>query len=108
MNFGFFSALYDDAKKYEDVEKYVDNWKGEKELKEIKSSNSILLLRFIYDTSRMGIKEIREYLGMPRPRFCEYYEIKIRTLEDWEYGKNPTPGRLLKLLSYTLVEDFLS
>lgn len=32
----------------------------------------------------MGIKDIREYLGMPRPQFCEYYEIKQGTLEDLE------------------------
>ena len=43
----------------------------------------------------MSIKDIREYLGMPRPQFCEYYEIKQRTLEDWEYGKNPVPQRMI-------------
>ena len=70
--------------------------------------NAVLLLRFIYEVAHMGIKDIREYLGLPRPNFCERYEIKLRTLEDWEYGKNPVPQHLTKLLSYTLVEDFMS
>ena len=104
MNFGLFSQLYDDAKNKE-CEDFVDS---NRKLENIKCDNIPLLLRFIYNVSLMEIKGIREYLGMTRPQFCECYEIKLRTLEDWEYGQNPTPKRLLKLLSYTLVEDFLS
>lgn len=105
MRFGLFSKLYDIAKEYDNVEYFIECQKNDEK---IEYENAVLLLRFIHDTSHMSIRDIREYLGMTRPQFCEYYEIKMRTLEDWEYGKNPVPQRLLKLLSYTLVEDFIS
>lgn len=106
MNFKQFLELYEEAKKCENVDDFIDR-KKILELKNAQDVDVVLLVRFIYDLAHMSIKEIREYLGLPRPQFCERYEIKLRTLEDWEYGKNPVPQRLLKLLAYTLVEDFL-
>lgn len=108
MKFGVFSELYEGAKECENVDEFIERWENEIQLKKTPDDNIVLLLRFIYEVAHMSIKDIREYLGMPRPQFCEYYEIKQRTLEDWEYGKNPVPQRMIKLLSYTLVEDYLS
>lgn len=107
MNFKLFSELYVEAKECENVESFIDNRENTLELKNAQDDNIVLLLRFVYDIAHMSIKDIREYLGLTRPQFCERYEIKMRTLEDWEYGKNPVPQRLLKLLSYTLVEEFM-
>ena len=108
MKFGLFSELYDEAKSCENVDVFIERREDDVELKKTPDDNIVLLLRFIYDAAHMGIRDIREYLGMLRPQFCEQYEIKMRTLEDWEDGKNPVTKSLLKLLSYTLVEDFLS
>lgn len=108
MKFGLFLELYEEAKGCANVDEFIDHRENDTALKKTPDENIVLLLRFIYDVAHMSIREIREYLGMPRPQFCEYYEIKMRTLEDWEYGKNPVPQRLLKLISYTLVEDFLN
>lgn len=107
MNFGLFHELYEEANTYKDVDAFINSRKDDATLKAM-YDNVVLLLRFIYDIARMNIKDIREYLGMTRPMFCEYYEIKMRTLEDWEYGKNPVSPRLLKLLSYTLIVDFMN
>ena len=106
MKFELFDKLYKSAKTYESIDGYINIWEDESEIKS-QYDNIVLLLRFIYDIAHMGIREIREYLGMTRPMFCERYELKIRTLEDWEYGKNPVPERFLKLLSYTLIADFM-
>lgn len=108
METGLFFELYDEAKKCENVDAFIDCRENDAALKEIPDVNIVLLLRFIYEVSHMGIKEIREYRGMLRSDFCEVYEFEMGTVEDWEEGKTPVPQRLLKLLSYTLVEDFLS
>lgn len=108
MKFGLFLELYEEAKGCADVDEFIDHRENDTALKKMPDENIVLLLRFIYEIAHMSIRDIREYLGMPRPQFCEYYEIKMRTLEDWEYGKNPVPQRFLKLIAYTLVEDFLS
>lgn len=107
MNFKLFLELYGEANKCESVDDFIDSRGKTLELKNVHEVDVVLLLRFIYEIAHMSIKDIREYLGLLRPQFCERYEIKMRTLEDWEYGKNPVPQRLLKLLAYTLVEDFL-
>lgn len=107
MSYGLFLKLYKSAETCKDVDDFIVNYKNDPEVNK-QHDNVVLLLRFVYDIAHMGIRDIREYLGMTRPAFCEYYEIRLRTLEDWEYGKNPVPERLLKLLSYTLIQDFIS
>ena len=108
METGIFLELYDEANKSEDVDTFIERRENDAALKKIPDVNIVLLLRFIYDVSHMGIKEIREHRGMLRPDFCKEYEIEMGTLEAWEDGKSPVPERMLKLLPYTLVEDFLS
>lgn len=107
MNYGLFVKLYENAKTCKDIDNFIVNYEKDPEVNK-QHDNIALFLRFIYDIAHMGIRDIREYLGMTRPKFCEYYEIKLRTLEDWEYEKNPVPERLLKLLSYTLIQDFIN
>lgn len=108
MEKGLFFELYDEARKCEDVDAFIDCRENDVALKKIPDVNIVLLLRFIYEVSHMGIKEIREYRGMLRSDFCKKYEFEMGTLEDWEEGRTPVPQGLLILLSYTLVENFLS
>ncbi len=106
IEYELFHKLYDCAKECGDVDNFIEEQM--EELYRLEIDDKALLLRFIHKLSGMGIKDIREYLGMLRPQFCKTYDIKLRTLEDWEYEKNKIPERLLKLLSYTLVIDFLN
>lgn len=46
----------------------------------------------------MQIKEMREYLGFSRAAFSRFYNIPIRTLENWESGKRQCPEYVLELL----------
>jgi len=54
----------------------------------------------------MTVKEIRQLTGLSQQKFCEKYEIPRRTLQDWEYGKNPCPVYTLKLLERVVKEDY--
>ena len=69
MKFGLFSELYDEAKSCENVDVFIERREDDVELKKTPDDNIVLLLRFIYDAAHMGIRDIREYLGMLRPQF---------------------------------------
>ena len=51
------------------------------------------------DKSERIIK-IRESTGMSRSKFCEYFGIPYRTLQDWELGNREMPDYLLRLIAY--------
>ena len=53
----------------------------------------------------MNTKEIRAILGVSRAEFSRRYGIPIRTLEDWDAGKNHPSPWLLKLLERVVMED---
>lgn len=54
------------------------------------------------------IKEIREQAGMSRERFCEYFKIPYRTLQNWELEIRDCPDYLVDLIEYKLrAEGFL-
>jgi len=38
----------------------------------------------------MDIKELRAQTRMTQKEFAEYFNIPIRTLQDWEAKKNPS------------------
>jgi DNA-binding transcriptional regulator YiaG len=44
------------------------------------------------------IKEARERIGMSRAEMSRQFEIPIRTLEDWDSGKNHTSPWVEKLI----------
>lgn len=48
---------------------------------------------------------IRKEAGMKRPEFSRKYGIPVRTLEDWDAGKNTPPDYVINLLARALYED---
>lgn len=50
--------------------------------------------------------ELRDIAKMNRTKFAEYFEIPLRTLEDWEAGRRKMPAYLLKLMSYKVMLEF--
>lgn len=46
----------------------------------------------------MTSKEIRDILGISRAEFSRRYGIPIRTLENWDAGKNTPPEWVANLL----------
>ena len=51
------------------------------------------------------IERIRSILGVSRAEFGRRYNIPIRTLEDWEWGKNKPPAYVVQLLERVVKED---
>lgn len=50
----------------------------------------------------MTIKELRQQTGLSQSAFAKYFEIPLRTVQDWEQGKRTPPEYLVKLMSEKL------
>lgn len=50
----------------------------------------------------MTIKELRQQTGLSQTAFARYFEIPVRTVQDWEQGKRKPPEYLVKLMSEKL------
>ena len=48
------------------------------------------------------IKKLREETGLNRKQFAIYYEIPLRTVEDWEAGRRTPPEYIPRLMEYKL------
>ena len=51
------------------------------------------------------IRELRKKTGLSQKKFCDKYGIPIRTLQDWEYGKNEPAPYLVNLLERAVNAD---
>ena len=46
----------------------------------------------------MSITELRKRAGMTQKQFAEYFEIPVRSLQEWEQDRRQPPPYLEKLL----------
>lgn len=53
----------------------------------------------------MNIKELRKLAGMSQKKFADYFDIPLRTLQNWEGGQRKPPDYLIKLLEYKLIKE---
>lgn len=53
----------------------------------------------------MTIKELRQQTGMTQKAFAAYFEIPVRTVEDWETGRRKPPEYLVKLMVFKWEND---
>jgi len=53
-------------------------------------------------------EKIREISGLSRTAFCKRYNIPLRTVEDWDWGKKVPSDWVLDLLERVVREDFPS
>lgn len=44
------------------------------------------------------LKDIRKETGLTQSEFAEYYEIPVRTIQEWEQGRRKPPQYIPKLL----------
>lgn len=58
------------------------------------------------DGGRMDYSELlklaRKQTGMSQVEFAKYFKLPRRTYQDWEYGKNPIPEYMIRLMLYKL------
>ena len=48
------------------------------------------------------LKSLRESTGMNRREFSEYFDIPIRTVQDWELDQRKMPDYILRMMEYQL------
>ena len=51
-------------------------------------------------------KEIRQQSGMNQTQFAKYFEIPLRTVQNWENNVNKCPDYLLKLMKEKIEKVF--
>lgn len=55
----------------------------------------------------MTIKEMRTVCGMTQKAFAEYFEIPLRSIQNWEGGQRACPSYLENLIEYKLTHEGL-
>lgn len=50
------------------------------------------------DEKKMTIKEIRESNGLTQKQFAEHFDIPIKTIQNWEYGRTNPPDYVTKMI----------
>jgi transcriptional regulator with XRE-family HTH domain len=55
----------------------------------------------------MNVKSLRASTGMTQKEFATYFEIPIRTLQDWEAGKRTPPSYVVSLIKYKIEKESL-
>ena len=53
----------------------------------------------------MEIKELRNKTGLSQAKFGKFYNIPLRTVQNWENNVNKCPGYVLQLLERAVMED---
>lgn len=55
----------------------------------------------------MDIKSLREQTRMTQREFSEYFDIPVRTIENWEGGKRTPPVYVAELIKYKIEKERL-
>ena len=53
------------------------------------------------------IKELRKRTKMTQKDFAEYFNIPVRTLQDWEHGRRNPADYLVELIKYKVERELL-
>lgn len=53
----------------------------------------------------MTIKELRQQIGLSQTAFAKYFDIPLRTVQDWEQGRRTPPEYLIQLMLYKLTNE---
>jgi putative transcriptional regulator len=55
----------------------------------------------------MTIKELRMKTGMTQKAFAEYFNIPVRTIQDWESERRTPPEYVVELIEYKIKKEDL-
>lgn len=53
----------------------------------------------------MEIKELRKSSKMTQQAFADYFNIPLRTIQNWEGGQRKCPEYLIQLMAYKLKKE---
>ncbi|MBO0445539.1 hypothetical protein JZO78_04215 [Enterococcus ureilyticus] len=107
MKFELFVTLYNEALEYKNVDMYIADRGWQDWMENFPEDKLGGILKAIYTLADQSIKEMREERGISRARFSRSYDIKLRTLENWDSGTNTTQPYTKMLIAYTFFMDDL-
>ena len=53
----------------------------------------------------MEFKELLEKSGMSMAEYSRYFNIPVRTIQDWKYGKRACAEYIINLMLYKLTKE---
>lgn len=59
----------------------------------------------VMDWLRPTIKELREQSGMSQSQFSNFFNIPIRTIQDWEQERRTPPPYVVELIEYKIKKE---
>ena len=65
-----------------------------------------VLDEMLAEETRETFREIVAQTGLSLAKFAEYYEIPLRSVENWSGGQRTAPDYVIKLLARVVAEDF--
>lgn len=102
MDYQTFKGLYAEAFNYTNVDEYVLHHDWSEWMNDYQENEIGTLLQTIYQMAHDPLKDIREHQGLSRAAFARQFDIPIRTVENWEYGKTEMPVWQKPLICYAL------
>lgn len=105
MIYKLFLSLYSEALGYADVDMYVAE-RGWQDWMILYPENEVgTLLQEIFFLANSDLKAIREKYKYSRAAFSRYFNIPIRSLEDWDAGRRKMPDYVKVLICYAIFES---
>jgi len=98
MNYTYYLALVDEAKKAIDEDYFIAENGG---------TLSIDTLKIIYRVSQQDFKGLVEMTSMNLTKFASKFNLPYRTAQSWIYQDRKCPDYVLELLGLALIVDKL-
>ena len=58
-----------------------------------------------WTVKKMKIKELRELTGMSQSQFADYFNIPIKTVQNWETDRRKCADYIVDLIEYKLRKE---
>ena len=102
-------TLYAEARSYTDPDAYVSDlalssmW-GDAEDADI-PADCIALLRRIWDDTHCTVRELIERYCLTQSAFSRYFDIPLRTVQDWYSGRRQCPPYVITMAAEIIARE---
>lgn len=113
IDYATFLQLENEAQEYDNFDMYVQErgWQAWMEVLAEDDNNPEMIIKFlesIYQTKDMNLSELRTHLGTfeSRAEMARYFQIPLRTLENWDFEKSKGMDHEMLLIKYVMILKF--
>lgn len=98
--------LYAEALNYTDPDAYVSDlalssmW-GDADIR----ADRIALLRRVWDDTHCTVRELIERYGLTQSAFSRYFDIPLRTVQDWYSGRRQCPPYVITMAAEIIARE---